>query len=54
MLAAFYLHIHKTSVNLTNVRSSYLAFSEQTCNVFLPFHSNGNTATLKLLMTCTH
>ncbi|MEG4988461.1 hypothetical protein QUB08_22155 [Microcoleus sp. BR0-C5] len=40
MLAAFYLHIHKTSVNLTNVRSSYLALDEQTGNVFLPFRAN--------------
>ncbi|MEG3930754.1 hypothetical protein QT990_05760 [Microcoleus sp. T3_B1] len=54
MLAAFCLPIHQTSVNLTNVRSSYLAFSEQMSHVFLPFRSNGNTATLKLLMTCTH
>ncbi|MEG4070800.1 hypothetical protein QUA42_26295 [Microcoleus sp. Pol11C2] len=54
MLADFCLQIHKTSVNLTNVRSSYLAFSEQTWNVFMPFRSNGNTATLKLLMTCTY
>ncbi|MEG5161088.1 hypothetical protein QUB37_11655 [Microcoleus sp. AT3-A2] len=54
MIAVFYLQIHKTSVNVTNVRSSYLAFSEQMSHVFLPFRSNGNTATLKLLMTCTH
>ncbi|WP_172192375.1 hypothetical protein [Microcoleus asticus] len=54
MLAAFYLHIHKTFLNLTNVRSSYLAFSEVMPNVFVPFRSNGNTARLKLLMTCTH
>ncbi|MBD1828672.1 hypothetical protein NDI47_14760 [Microcoleus vaginatus GB1-A2] len=54
MIADFYLNIHKTFFNLTNVRSSYLALDEVMPNVFVPFHSNGNTARLKLLMTCTH
>ena len=54
MIAGFYLHIHKTSVNLRNVRSSYLALDEQTCNVFRSWSSNGNRARLKLLMTWTN
>ncbi|MEG3833405.1 MULTISPECIES: hypothetical protein [unclassified Microcoleus] len=54
MMAGFCLQIHKTSVILTNVRSSYLALDEQIAHVFLPFQANGNRARLKLLMTCTH
>lgn len=50
MLADFCLQFHKTSVNLTNVRSSYIIFSQQMSCVFLPLRSKGNTARLHLLI----